>query len=120
MAMLREVFRHLFKRPVTVKYPFEKTPIAERYRGKHIFYIDRCVGCGLCARECPAMAIELIPSDKTVNGRKPVFYLDKCIFCMQCERICPRAAIHLTQFYELASYNRNLLLHSEEATYTKS
>jgi len=114
MAMIREVFKHLFKRPVTVKYPFERTPTAERYRGKHVFYIDRCVGCGLCARECPAMAIELVPSDKTINGRKPIFHLDRCIFCMQCERICPRAAIHLTQFYELASHDRKLLLHDEE------
>ncbi|MCS7368462.1 MAG: NADH-quinone oxidoreductase subunit I [archaeon GBS-70-058] len=112
MAMIREVFKHLFKRPVTVKYPFEKTPIAERYRGKHEFYVDRCVGCGLCARECPALAIELVPSDKNVNGRIPVFYLDKCIFCGQCERICPRAAIRLTKFYELASPDRKTLVYS--------
>ncbi|MCS7374762.1 MAG: NADH-quinone oxidoreductase subunit I [archaeon GB-1867-097] len=116
MAMLREILNHFLKKPITVKYPFERIEPAERYRGRHIFYIDRCVGCGLCERDCPAGAIKMVESDKTLNRRRPIFLLDRCIFCKQCERICPRAAIHLTQFYELASYSKDELVYSEEKT----
>ena len=46
--------RQIFRKPVTIQYPFEKEPMMPRYRGLHFLerYEDgseRCVCCGLCA-----------------------------------------------------------------------
>lgn len=43
-----------------------------------------CTGCGTCARECPAGAID--PADPhSVNS-------DACISCMRCVSVCPQGA----------------------------
>jgi len=49
------------------------------------FYIlpDKCQGCGLCLRQCPAEAI--------IGGKKMVHVIDqeKCIKCGTCLDVCP-------------------------------
>ncbi|MCI5808818.1 MAG: 4Fe-4S binding protein [Oscillospiraceae bacterium] len=45
---------------------------------------DNCVGCGLCAENCPAQAIS---TENLKNADK-----DKCISCMRCVAKCPQSA----------------------------
>lgn len=45
-----------------------------------------CVGCGECARMCPAKAIEM-------RNKKPHINREKCIRCFCCQEFCPRAAM---------------------------
>lgn len=42
-----------------------------------------CVQCGLCARKCPAKAINMTDA-KIINAN--------CIYCMRCVSICPKKA----------------------------
>lgn len=45
-----------------------------------------CVGCGKCARICPAKAIEM-------KNKKPHINREKCIRCFCCQEFYPRAAM---------------------------
>ena len=49
--------------------------------------IGGCVSCGVCARECPAQAID--PQDVSKVNK------DACISCMRCIAVCPHAARQL-------------------------
>lgn len=62
--------------------------------GKHEVIIspERCVGCGLCAADCVAGAIQ-VQDGKAVFG-------SGCIACGHCEAICPKNAVELTGFEE--------------------
>jgi formate hydrogenlyase subunit 6/NADH:ubiquinone oxidoreductase subunit I len=105
--MFQEVFNHIFRKPATGKYPFVKCEPAEGFRGKQVFDISLCVACGLCSRDCPAKAIEMVE----VEGKKrPMFLLDRCIFCYQCAESCPRNAIKSTDIFELATTDKSSLV----------
>ena len=54
-AMLGDISRSLFKRPVTERYPFERKPTPERLRGQLTFDAAKCTGCKICVRDCPAV-----------------------------------------------------------------
>jgi len=56
--------RYMFKRPVTVNYPYEKGPLSPRFRGEHALRRypngeERCIACKLCEAICPALAITI-------------------------------------------------------------
>jgi len=54
---------------------------------------DKCIGCTLCARNCPVGAISATDA-KAANGR-PIHAIDpkKCIKCGVCASKCPKGAI---------------------------
>jgi formate hydrogenlyase subunit 6/NADH:ubiquinone oxidoreductase subunit I len=105
--MLKEVLSHIFKKPATCKYPFVKAEVPEGFRGKQVFDIGLCISCGLCSRDCPAKAIEMVDVD---GKRRPLFHLDLCIFCYQCAESCPRNAIKSSLIFELASTDKSDLV----------
>ena len=48
---------------------------------------DECIGCTLCAKQCPVNAIDGILKEKhTVDA-------EKCIRCGLCGRVCPQGAV---------------------------
>lgn len=49
------------------------------------------VECGNCARHCPAGAIQMIPSEASVESspKVPVVNVERCIGCGACENLCP-------------------------------
>jgi len=110
--MIVEIASAVFKKPFTRQYPFAKPKVPERLRGRQIFHPERCISCGLCARDCPAEAIEMVE----VSGKKmPLIHLDSCIFCYVCVENCPRNALTESTFYEMASTTKaNLALRPEK------
>ena len=77
--------------------------------GKHnlpVFDYDKCTGCGLCARQCPQMAIYISSAARTIhlkcdNRDKEKAAMNdcvvSCISCGLCVRTCPTQAISLRE-----------------------
>jgi len=47
---------------------------------------DLCLGCGLCAQNCPQQAIQLFLGQAEIDQ-------GKCNHCHLCLEVCPRGAI---------------------------
>ncbi|MCW4015867.1 MAG: 4Fe-4S binding protein [Candidatus Bathyarchaeota archaeon] len=111
-ALIKDMGSCLFKKPFTQEYPFVSVQAPEGYRGRQTFDPEKCISCGLCERDCPAKAIELVE----VSGKRmPYFYLDRCIFCYQCAEGCPRNAIQLSTNFEMSTTEKDeLLVKAEE------
>lgn len=102
---MQTVFKHLFRKPVTLEYPEKKRILNDSFRGK--LKVDGCVGCMLCKKVCPTGAISIEKEDKKIISR---IDLKKCIFCGNCTFYCPKGAIKMTQEYELATQNKEELV----------
>lgn len=104
--MEKELLKSLRKKPVTLKYPFEKLTPVQGIRGKLAWDPERCIGCEVCVKVCPAFALEMIGKGSDAELR---YYLSRCAFCAQCVESCPRMALQMTDEYELASYAPQVL-----------
>ena len=112
---LRITGKKLFKKPITIQYPEEKTPQSSRFRGLHALRKypngeERCIGCKLCEAVCPALAISIdteMRSDGTRRTTKYEIDLFKCVYCGFCEEACPTDAIVETRIFEFHFENRN-------------
>ena len=116
------IFKHAFRRRVTVQYPDEKPYLPPRWRGRIILTRDpdggeRCVACYLCAVACPVDCIALQAAEDESGRRYPEFFrinFSRCIFCGLCEEACPTYAIQLTPDFEMAEFNRQNLVYEKE------
>lgn len=66
-------------------------------RTSHFSVDETCIGCGLCAKRCPAQAIEMR------NGM-PTWAKESCFACLRCLHSCPKFAIQ---------YGRNTRTHGQ-------
>jgi NADH-quinone oxidoreductase subunit I len=106
---LRLTIRQMFKPKFTKEFPEEKFEPEKSFRGRPVLVTEngteRCVACGLCARVCPALAIEVQASETELEKeRYPVKFeinMVRCIFCGFCEEVCPEEAIVMSNEYLL-------------------
>jgi formate hydrogenlyase subunit 6/NADH:ubiquinone oxidoreductase subunit I len=106
-AMMRQVLASIFKKPATIRYPFVKSEMPDKFRGKIVFTPSLCIGCKICMRDCPSNAITI-----TKTGDKQFaceIALAKCIYCAQCVDSCPKKALAATKEFELAVLDPNKL-----------
>lgn len=106
-AMLGDVLGSLVKKPFTQEYPFVKLPAPARLRGKLVWDTSKCVGCQLCANDCPSDAIEFIVLDKASRRYVLRYHADRCTYCAQCVVNCRFACLKMSsEEWELASTDR--------------
>ena len=115
-------FREMFKPRFTRQYPEVRWNPPASFRGRPVLVMnengkERCVACGLCARVCPALAIDIQASETAdENERYPETFeinMVRCIFCGLCEEACPEEAIVMSDEYEIVFHSQ------EEAIYGK-
>ncbi len=98
--------KYLFKKPVTIKIPYEKIEPAPKYRGFHTLDWKKCIGCNFCGQICPARAIEMtwIEVDGQMEKRPhPKVDYGRCTFCQFCVDVCPTGALGFSENFYLAT-----------------
>jgi NADH-quinone oxidoreductase subunit I len=115
-------WKQIFRPKFTRQYPEERFNPQPSYRGRPVLVqeegVERCVACGLCARVCPALAIEVQASETELpKERYPVKFeinMLRCIFCGFCEEACPEEAIVMSDEYELVFTDPEKAIYGKE------
>ena len=119
---LRLTLSYMFKKPVTINYPFEKGPLGPRFRGEHALRRypngeERCIACKLCEAVCPALAITIEAEPREDGSRRTTRYdidMTKCIYCGLCQEACPVDAIVEGPNFEFAAETREELFYDKD------
>ena len=83
----RALGNHMFPRTPYIIKPLTDSAFTNARRTFNLHLDENCIGCGLCAKNCPVNAIEM------KNG-KPVWVKDHCALCFGCLHRCPKFAIY--------------------------
>ena len=114
--------KYMLKPKYTMRYPMEKIPQSNRFRGLHALRRypngeERCIACKLCEAVCPALAITIDSEQRADGTRRTTRYdidLFKCIYCGFCEEACPVDAIVMTRELEYHMEQRHESIATKE------
>lgn len=87
----RTVLKNLFSKQAT---RLEKREFFPTTRGHVVFDVDSCIFCTLCARKCPAGAIEVDRNAKTWSILRA-----SCVQCAACVDACNKNSLSMAPEY---------------------
>jgi len=106
-TMWKDALHALLNAPATQRYPFVRRAAPQHLRSKLYWNLDECTGCGLCAKDCPAGAIEVITLDKKEKRFVFRYRVDHCTFCSQCVVSCRKGCLSMANNeWELAALDK--------------
>ncbi len=122
--ILKTLLSQLFTRPPTNRFPAKympksvtvflskvqagqaeivpPVPVPPKFRGKIAYNREKCIGCQMCIRVCPAKVIEFLPEVKKIR-----MHVARCTFCAQCVDACPVNALDVSPEFLIADTNRS-------------
>ena len=99
-----------FKKSETIQYPAEPEPSFEALRGTVHVDIDKCFFCGICAKKCPADAIEVNKEDETWSINH-----FKCVHCGECVTSCTKQCLYFEKEHVSPSAQKATVVASKRA-----
>lgn len=124
LPMVKELFFQLFRKTFTNRFPAKHipksvsgflsdvkegrkkmnppVPAPKGFRGKIIYHKDKCIGCKLCTKVCPAKSVVFNEHEKKIK-----YHYFRCTFCGECVDICPVGALEFSSDYLLADYKKS-------------
>lgn len=121
--ILKTLLQQLFTRPPTNRFPAKympksvteflarvkegkaklvpPVPVPPKFRGRIAYDRQKCIGCQLCIRVCPAKVIQFLPEVKKIR-----MHVARCTFCAQCVDACPVDALAVSPEFLLADTDR--------------
>jgi len=122
--ILKTLFSQLFTKPATNRFPAKympksvlellgrvqagkatlvpPVPVPPKFRGKIAYNREKCIGCQLCIRVCPAKVIQFLPEVKKIR-----MHVARCTFCAQCVDACPVDALAESPDFLLSDTDRS-------------
>ena len=111
-TMFQDILESFFKKSATQLYPAERITPPQRYRGVLSYSPSACTGCGLCVKDCPSDAIELIILDRAAKQYVVKYHMDRCIYCGQCMVNCKFKCIGMSHDeWEHAALDKNFMVY---------
>lgn len=74
------------KTPIFLTKAIHSLAYSKICKTSHFKVENTCIGCGLCAKNCPDSAIE-------IKAGKPLWIKDHCAMCLGCLHHCPKFTI---------------------------
>jgi hydrogenase-4 component H len=101
LSKLKEAIVCLKAGRVTLPYPAQAQPVPQNFRGRPLFNVNKCTGCGGCANNCPAR--EILVFDVCQEIRILKYLGRRCAYCGRCADLCPEKAITMSHEFENAT-----------------
>jgi NAD(P)H-quinone oxidoreductase subunit I len=131
--MIPRLLTQLFKKPATNPFPAKylpptitgfladvaagkaklnpPVPVPKRFKGKLVYKREKCTGCGMCAKVCPALVIEIHKEEKYIT-----VFQGGCIQCEQCVDACPFKCLSMSEEFLTANtdrYQKNMIMEDD-------